>query len=144
MGEPEPIHRRTSDTDPVSLLASATARLVASACSGGRDAVERDLLREVVDSGLASAAGIWSRAHELAPWTQVRSYGGDVPSPAALGAGSTPTRLDLSPGRSLVALGALLDHEANVEAIEVLTAVVALTCPEEEDTPPPLPAVDRD
>jgi len=142
--EPNPTHQKPSEADPVSRLASAAARLAASACSGGQDAVERDLLREVVQSGLARAAGIWSRSHPQAPWVQVRSYGGEVPSPSAVGAGSTATLLDLWPDRCLVVLGALLDHEANVEAIEILAATVALTCPGDDPTPPPLPAVDQD
>ncbi len=144
VGEPEPIYPRTGETDSVSHLASATARLVASACSGGRDAVERDLLREVVQSGLASAAGIWSRPHPMAAWAQVRSFGGDVPAPSSVSAGCTATRLDLWPDRCLVALGSLLNHEANVEAIELLASAVVLTCPSEDEAPPPLPAEDRD
>ena len=124
------------------MLADATVRLAASACAGGLEAVERELLREVVQSGWATAAGIWTRTQRSAPWRQLRGYGGAVPSPEQASAGPTATVHELGPCRCLVAQGGLLNREEALEAIDVLAAAVSLTWHGDDEAPPPLPCAD--
>ncbi len=141
MGVPDPIRPRANPgaEDTFSALADATLRLATAACVGGQGTVERELLREVVQSGWATAAGIWSQEHPDAPWRQLRGYGGPVPSPRSAGAGTTATVHELGPRRCLVAEGELMNREENLEAIDVLAAAVSLTWQGDDQAPPPLP-----
>ncbi len=144
MGDPDSIRPRANPgaEDTFSALADATLRLATAACAGGQGTVERELLRELVRSGWATAAGIWSQDHPGAPWSQLRGYGGPVPSPESAGAGTTATVHELGPRRCLVAQGQLMNREENLEAIDVLAAAVSLTWQGDDQAPPPLPSAD--
>lgn len=142
MGDPDQTRPHAQASDTFSLLADATVRLATAACAGGQETVERELLREVVQSGWATAAGIWSQAHPGAPWRQLRGYGGAVPCPESAGAGTTATVHELGTRRCLVVEGQLLNREESLEAIDVLAAAVSLTWQGDDETPPPLPCAD--
>lgn len=129
-----------SEASTVTALGSIIERLSILALTAGQDAMERELLREVVGAGLASAAGLWTRAHDDAPWLQVRGFGGETPPPDRSLSGPAGACVPLAQHRRLVTRCSLLNHEANTEALELLAAAIGLICDGASEDPPPLPS----
>ena len=125
MDGPHSINSGPGETSTLSLLASVAERLAHRAIYEGRDAVERELLREVVQGGLATAAGVWARPGAGAPWRQLRGFGGDTPSPDRAELASATSCHSMDEDRCLVAISSLHNHEASSEALELLARLNA-------------------
>ncbi|MGD2018373.1 MAG: hypothetical protein PVJ89_09670 [Planctomycetota bacterium] len=132
------------DATGLQVAAQAAVDLAGFAADGDRDGLERELLRSLVELGVARAAGLWARPTPEAPWTRQRGFGGETPAPAKANPGTLSLALHLDEHRCVVVTTSPLVREADLDAAEALVATAALLSEGAPATPAPLPRRDPD